>query len=261
MTPPPEQAVQDGPGRAAQARAQEAYAQQARLARQNGWIVEYLPLVRHVVQKVAANLGPGRVDEEDLISAGTVGLVRAARAYDPAKHAEFKTYAYIRIRGAVLDELRGLSFVPASTWRHLKRIRDCHQAFVEAEGRVPSDEELAARSGLALDRYYETLEKGRRRHFLSIHGLSDDEPAFGALVPADGTPAPDAEAERRELVAQLTRAIQELPQRDRQVILLYYERDLTMKEAAGVLEVTEARVSQMHASALFKLSVKMRSAS
>jgi RNA polymerase sigma factor for flagellar operon FliA len=250
----------DSESRVLQARAKEAYEQEARLARQDQWILQYLPLVRHVVQKVTAHLGR-HGDQDDLVSAGTVGLVRAARAYDPGRHAEFKTYAYIRIRGAVIDELRGWSFVPAATWRQFRTIRDSHRAFVEAEGRPPSDEELAARSGLGLDRYYETLEQARQRHFLSIHGLSDDQPAFGNLLPADRSSSPDAEAERKELIARLTRAIQELPDRDRQVILLYYERDLTMKEAAAVLDVTEARISQMHASALFKLSMKMRSAS
>jgi RNA polymerase sigma factor for flagellar operon FliA len=245
------------PLKALRSKARQAYEAESRLARENQLIVDYLPLVRHIVQRVAAHLGRP-VDYDDLVSAGTVGLVRAARAYDASKHAEFKTYAYIRIRGAVIDELRDLSFVSPAIHRAVERIHQVHDEFVAAEGREPSDEELAGRCGIGLDRYYATLEQARRQHFLSIHGLADGEPALGNLIPASGDTSPDTQAERKELLERLTRAVQQLPERDRQVILLYYERDLTMKEAAEVLEVTESRISQMHASALFKLSMKMR---
>ncbi len=257
MTTPPDIA-QRKPPPALRTRAREAYEAQARETRENEWILEYLPLVRHVVQKVAAHLGR-RFDREDLISAGTLGLVRAARAYDPTRHAEFKTYAYIRIRGAVIDELRSLSHRTVSVHRQIGRIQEAYDALMSAEGRAPSDEAVAERAGLTIDAYYHTVEEARRQHFLSIHGLSDDAPTLENLIPADACDGPDREAERREMVARLTRAIQELPERDRRVVLLYYEQDLNMKEIAAVLEVTESRVSQMHASALWKLSLKLRS--
>ncbi len=255
-----EETIQTGPPKALQAKASQVYEEQSRAAREDEWIVRYLPLVRHIVERVASGLG-ARVDREELVSAGTLGLVRAARAYDASKHADFKTYAYIRIRGAVIDELRNLSFVSPSVHRLVRRIREAHEAFVAEHGRPPADEELAEQAGLGIEKFYRTVEQARRQHFLSIHGLSDDKPALGNLIPADERTSPEREAERRETLARLTRAVQELPERDRKVILLYYERDLTMKEAAEVLEVTESRISQMHASALFKLSVKMRSPS
>lgn len=255
-----EDSVQTDPPPALRAKASEAYREQSRTAMEDELIVQYLPLVRHIVERVASGLGR-RIDREELVSAGTLGLVRAARAYDTSKHAEFKTYAYIRIRGAVIDELRNLSFVSPSIHRLVRRIRRAHEAFVVDVGRPPSDEELAERAEIGIEKFYRTMEQARSQHFLSIHGLSEDQPALGNLIPADQTPSPESEAQRREQLARLTQAVKELPERDRKVILLYYERDLTMKEAAQVLGVTESRISQMHASALFKLSMKMRSPS
>lgn len=244
---------------AMRAKISEAYARQSREDGQEKLILDHLPLVKHIVQRIAAQLSY-RKDVDDLISAGTLGLVRAARAYDPGRNAEFKTYAYVRIRGAVIDELRGRSFAPARTHGQLRRIRQAYQTHRAAHGKPPEDTELAAEAGMTLTRLYKTLEEARKQHFLSIHGLSDDDPALGALTPRDPDPAPDEQVERKELLERLAAAIRELSKRDRLVILLYYERDLTMKEAAEVLGVTESRVSQLHASALFKLAMKLKGA-
>ena len=248
------------PPKMLQARANEAYGRQGRDAQEEQWILQYLPLVRHIVQKIAEPMSY-RVDLEDLISAGTLGLVKAARAYDTNKEAEFKTYAYIRIRGAVLDELRSRSFVPTATIGQLRRIEAAHRKLAVDLGRPPGDDELAAEVGVSLEQLYRTLQEARRTHFLSIHGLADEESALGSLVPPDDSPSPLAEAERRELSGRLAGAIRELPERDRHILLLYYDRDLTMKETAEVLGITESRVSQLHASALFKLSMKLKEAS
>lgn len=248
------------PAKTLQAKASEAYVAQSRDTREQEWITSHLPLVRHVVQKIASSLRR-RPDYEELISAGTLGLVKAARAYDPGKHAEFATYAYIRIRGAVLDELRGRSFTSPAANRSVQKVREAYALFHAAQGRPPCDEELAAQAGMTVARLYQTLEDARRRHFLSIHSLSEDHPELGALLTADETDSPSPQAERRELLERLTRAVQAMPERDRTLILLYYERDLTMKEIAEVLNVTESRVSQMHAGALFRLSMKLGGAS
>jgi RNA polymerase sigma factor FliA len=245
------------PSRVLQANASEAYATHSQKAREEEWIVSHLPMVRHIVNKIAGHLGPS-ADMDDLISAGTLGLVKAARAFDPSKHAEFGTYAYIRIQGEVIDELRGRSFVPAESNRAIRRVQEAHQMFQSVHSRTPDDEELAAQAGLPVEKLFKTLEDARRRHFMSIHGLSDEEPSLGDLLPDNNEDAPESRAERTELAELLAQAIQELPERDRTVILLYYERDLTMKEIAATLEITESRVSQMHAGALFRLSMRMR---
>ncbi len=245
------------PDKALRAKATEAYARQSRESLEEKWILGCLPLVRHIVQKVTASFSLGNADMEDLISAGTLGLVKAARGFDPTMNAEFRTYAYIRIRGAVIDELRRRSFFPSTAHAQIRRIRKAHRQYTEANGHPPSDEELAAESGVSVQQLYRTLEGARKQHFLSIHGLNEEQSALGLFLPPDDSPSPDVQAERKELLARLAQAIQELPKRDRSILLLYYERDLTMKEVAKVLDVTESRVSQLHASALFKLSMKL----
>ena len=240
----------------ARARASKAYAQQSRQAAEEEWILAYLPLVRHIVQRVTRTLG-SHGDVEDLISAGTVGLVKAARAFDPSKEVEFKTYAYIRIRGAVIDELRGRSFVPAAVHNEIRRVRQAYERHLATTGKPPADEELAAVAGVSVEKLYKLWEEARKQNFLSIHGLADDQPNAAAFHPPAREPSPDRQAERKELLQKLTDAVAALPKRDRLAVLLYYDRDLTMKESAHVLGVTESRFSQMHARAIFRLAVKM----
>jgi len=242
---------------ALRAKISQAYARQSREALEERWILECLPMVRHIARKITSYLSRD-VEIEDLISAGTVGLVKAARTYDPDKDTQFKTYAYIRIRGAIIDELRGRSFVPAAIHAQIKNIRRAHESFLSVNGRTPDDAELARQAGISQDQLYRTLQEARKRHFLSIHGLSEDQPTMEGLAMTDKSPSPEAQAERKETLQRMTKAIAELPKRDRLLLLLYYERDLTMKEIAEVLELTESRVSQLHAGALFKLSMKLK---
>ena len=239
------------------ARADEAYGQQTRQSMEEQWIVQHLPLVRHVVQKVTAPFAGG-VDTEDLISAGTLGLVKAARSFDTGREAAFKTYAYIRIRGAVIDEMRKNSFVPATTFGQYRRVEAAHQKLAAKFGRPPEDDELAGELGISLEQLYRTLQEARKAHFLSIHGLSDDDPAMDSLVPPDAGPSPAVAAEREEMLRRLTEAIKQLSERDRTILILYYDRDLTMRETAEVLGITESRVSQLHASTLFKLAMELK---
>jgi len=241
------------------AKARQAYARHSRESLEEKWILENLPLVRHVVQKIVSQLSR-KIDTEDLISAGTLGLVKAARAYNADRKAEFRTYAYIRIRGAVIDELRGRSFAPSNVLRQIRRMQETYQRFQNNQGRPPTDEQLAGELGISEAQLYRTLQEARRQNFLSIHGLMEDSPVLGSFIPPDKGPSPQEQAERKEMLERLAKALAELPERDRTVLLLYYERDLTMKEAAAVLNVTESRVSQLHASALFKLSMKLRTA-
>ena len=257
MSPGAREATHSAPATALRAKISEAYARQSREVIEERWILDHLPLVRHVVYKITGPLSYNG-DLDDLISAGTLGLVKAARAFDTTRDSGFKTYAYIRIRGAVLDELRSRSFVPSSVHSQLRSIRRAYEALSAETGSPPEDEALAARTGIAVEQLYRTLAEARKQNFLSIHGLDEDRPALGAFVPPDISPGPADEAERKEMLDKLARAIRELPRRDRLVVLLYYERDLTMKEAARVLGITESRVSQIHSSALFKLSMKLR---
>ncbi len=244
------------PDQALRSRMNQAYKQQSRQSMEEKWILDHLPLVKHIVKKIMCNLG-GRIERDDLISAGTVGLVKAAQSFDPDRGVGFKTYAYIRVRGAIIDELRSTSFVPAAVHKEIRTIREMYNSLFTENGRAPSDEELANSAGMTMGKLYKTLEEARKQNFMSIHGLDDDKPGFESSLPSDNSLPPDEIAERKEMLEKLTSAIAEMPKRDRHILLLYYERDLTMKETASVLGVTESRVSQLHASALFKLSMKL----
>lgn len=255
MNAQPSQAMP--PPRTLRARAQKAYADPSREAFEERLILDYLPLVRHVVTRVAENLTQA-ADMEDLISAGTIGLIKAARGYDPSRKAGFKTYAYIRVRGAVIDELRKRSFVPSAIHGKIRRIQEAYQRLAGRHGRSPTNEELAEAVGMSLGQLYRTLQKARNQHFLSIHGLTEQESTMGDFIASGDQASPQAQVERAELRQRLAEAIGELPEKERLVVLLYYERDLNMKETAKVLKVTESRVSQLHASAILRLSTKLR---
>ncbi|MBN1974887.1 MAG: FliA/WhiG family RNA polymerase sigma factor [Sedimentisphaerales bacterium] len=224
---------------------------------ENERILKFLPMVNKIARQVVSYLKPP-LSFEDMVSAGTVGLVRAARDFDSSRGVEFKTYAYIRIKGAILDELRGWSFVPANLHNQIKEAQRISREIMEQTGSAPSDEKLAEKLGMSLEDLYQMLEKGRAQHFVSLDSSSDESPALGSELVANQAIAPDEQIERQELISILAKAIQQLPEKPRRIILLYYNQNLTMKQIAEVLEITEPRVSQLHASALFNLSVKLR---
>ncbi len=223
----------------------------------DGQIAELLPMVYKIARQVVTYLKPP-LSFEDMVSAGTVGLVRAARDFDPSHQAEFKTYAYIRIRGAILDELRCWSFVPANLNKRIREARELSRKITEQTGIAPSDSELAEELGITVEELYETLENARAQHFMSLDDSSDDSPALGLLLAASRGSSPEDRIEKAELVEKLAEAIELLLEKQRQVVLLYYQQQLTMKQIAEILEITESRVSQLHASALFSLSIKLR---
>jgi RNA polymerase sigma factor for flagellar operon FliA len=220
-------------------------------------ITELLPMVHKIASRVVTYLKPP-LTFEDMISAGTVGLVRAARDFDPSYQAEFKTYAYIRIKGAILDELRGWSFMPENLRKRISIAQQLSRKITEQTGTAPADTELAKQLGITIEELYETFENARAQHFISLDGFNEDSPVLANLLTSSNSVAPEEKIEREELIETLTEVIRQLSERNRQVILLYYHQQLTMKQIADILEITESRVSQLHASALFHLSVKLR---
>lgn len=219
-------------------------------------VLELLPLVRKIARRAVSYLKPP-LSFEDLVSAGTVGLLKAARDFDASHQAEFKTYAFIRIKGAVLDELRRASLLPSSVNRQIRTALELSRKIAEQTGSPPTDEDLAQQLGVPVEELYELFENARAQRFISLDALGEEQPALGDLLPADQSDTPDSLLEKTELVEALTQAIQELDERRIQIIVLYYKQHLTMKEIAEVLEITESRVSQLHASALFTLSARL----
>jgi RNA polymerase sigma factor for flagellar operon FliA len=223
-------------------------------------IVQFLPMVHKIAHRVAVYLKPP-LSFEDLVSAGTVGLVRAARDFDLSHQVEFQTYAYIRIKGAILDELRSSSLLPANVNKQIRNARQLCQKIIEQTGNSPTDEELAEKLEITVEEVYQLFENARIQNFVSIDGLMGEHSSPSGFISAHhgrDAATPDKQLEQAELVEKLSEAIQQLDQRQRQVILLYYQQHLTMKQIADLFKITESRVSQLHSSALFSLSVKLR---
>lgn len=235
----------------------KAYGKQTRKDREDKMILDFLPMVYKIVNKVVSYLHPP-LSKDDLVSAGTIGLVKAARDFDTSRDVEFKTYAYIRVKGAVIDELRGWSFAPSSLKKQFDRAQEVLAELTEKNGVAPDDDQLAKALDMTTVKMYKMFENARARHFLSIHGLSDEGPTLGASLVSPNAEMPDDRMVFEEMKVQLAKAISELNEKQRKIVILYYTKELTMKEIATVLEITESRVSQLHASSMFKLSGKLK---
>lgn len=220
-------------------------------------IMQFLPMVNSIARKATSYLRPP-LSFEDLVSAGTIGLVKAARDFDASHGAQFKTYAYIRIRGAILDELRSASMLPSNLNRQVRTAMESYQRITKERGLPPTDEELAAELDITTEELYSLYESSRASKFVSLDASEPEGATLsGSLASAQAT-SPDEKLERAELVEELTKAIGQLDEKRRQIIILYYQQHLTMKQIAETLGITESRISQLHASAVFNLSAKLR---
>lgn len=237
------------------AAARNAYSRQKTLPVDDDLVTQFLPMVHKIVQRVVIYLRPP-LSREDLVSAGIIGLLKAARAYDPSHEAEFQTYAYIRIKGAVLDELKSQSFIPAGVNKQIRQIETVRNELMEQNGNAPTDEELAHKLQIPMDKLYRIFESARAKHFTSLDN-SDESFLSGYSSLSDETDEPSRHLEHAELTDKLAEAIGKLDEKERQLIILYYQQELTMKQIAEVFGLTEPRVSQLHAKALYSLSIKL----
>ena len=225
-------------------------------------ILTYAPLVKYVAGRLGSGL-PAHIDEGDLVSYGLLGLIGAIERYDPARDVKFETYAVARIRGAIIDELRAMDWVPRSV---RSRARDIERAIGELEaktGRAPSDEEISAKLGLTQEELDEALSEIARSSIAALDELWTVSGADGdqiALIDTiEDTDAPDpqrslTQTEMREAIAD---SISRLPEREKLVITLYYYEELTLREIGEVLGVTESRVSQLHTKAILRLKARL----
>jgi RNA polymerase sigma factor FliA len=211
----------------------------------------HLSQVKFIAERLAAKLPPS-VDIDDLMGAGMLGLLDAVDKFDPDKGVMFKTYAEMRVRGAMLDSLRDLDWAPRSMRR---RAREIEAAYVEAErtrGRS-SDADVAAVLNMPVNEFQTLLGQLRGLTVTALDGLEDDENGRTPSLASDVSQTPLALYERNEVRDLLADAIDQLPDRERQVVALYYVDELTMKEIGSVLGVTESRVSQIHTQAIIRL--------
>src|SRR3954468_9666006 len=216
-------------------------------------VESHLPLVKFVADRIAVKL-PASVDRDDLISAGMIGLLDAIDKYDSSRGVMFKTYAEMRVRGAILDSLRDLDWAPRSMRRRAREIEAAYQQIEQHYNRPAKEEEVASQLGLSMQEFQRLLGDLRG---LTVTGLDyeDDEDAVtrARQIPADPAQTPLAQYEQSETRERLVTAIDKLPERERQVMALYYLEELNMKEVGAVLGITESRVSQVHTQAIVRL--------
>jgi RNA polymerase sigma factor FliA len=225
-------------------------------------ILEYASVIKYIAQRIATRLPP-HISVDDLMNAGVIGLIDAIEKYDPSRDNTFKTYAEFRIRGAMLDELRALDWVPRSIRQKEHALDRAYEELERRLGRSASDEEVAVVLGLPLNDFYDWLNQVKGVSLLSLESLglrSSDGEAVNLLdlLPSDDTESPARVLQVRRLKESVGRAIDDLPYQEKVVISLYYYEELTMKEIGKVLEITESRVSQIHTKAIFHLRTKLK---
>ncbi len=209
----------------------------------------WLPLVQKVADRMARRLPPA-VDKGDLIGAGTVGLIDAIEKYDPIRCDRFAAYAEIRIRGAMLDELRAMDWVPRSVRHKGARLDDAMHQLSQRLGHAPLHGEAAAFLGLSATAFAELRRDAKPTTLLS----ADETASEGtARFPVDERAVPDQELAAKEMKQRVAQAITRLPERERQVLSLYYVEELKLKEIGEIFGVTESRICQIHTAAVARV--------
>jgi RNA polymerase sigma factor for flagellar operon FliA len=218
-------------------------------------VQEYAPLVKRIANHLRGRL-PDGVDQDDLIQVGLIALLEAARQYSPAKGASFETYAGIRVRGAMLDEVRSSDWTPRSVYRRQRELTAAIQAVENRTGKPADAREIATEMGLSLEEYFRlvTAAAAHRLFSLDQDGEDGDMPVYQIQDPDS---EPSAELESDEFRQALTDAIRALPEREALVMSLYYEEELNLKEIGEVLGVTESRVCQIHGQALARVRARI----
>lgn len=222
-------------------------------------ITECLPLVKFVAHRISARL-PAHVEVDDLIHSGILGLMDAVKKFEPGRNVKFKTYAEQRIRGAILDGLRDLDWVPRSLRRKKKDIENAYHLLEQQLGRAATDEEVADYLGMTLDELNKSLDelKGVTLGTFVDAGEDGEGESLISFVPDPDAEDPQVLLQSHELHSILKEAVDKLPTKERFVVQLYYFDELTMKEIGTLLNITESRVSQLHTKSMLRLRGKLK---
>jgi RNA polymerase sigma factor for flagellar operon FliA len=225
------------------------------------FIKQYAPLVKYVAGKVAVGM-PHNVEFDDLVGFGVFGLLDAIDKFDPDKNVKFKTYAVTRIRGAIFDELRTIDWVPRSVRQKTREMEEAIGSLEAQLGRTATDQEIANSLGLDEKEFIKTMIKISGTTMLSLNdvwfsGDENDKVSIGDSIESPSSLNPDVIVEKDEIRRVIIEAIEELPDKEKKILVLYYYEDLTLKEIGEVLEVTESRVSQLHTKAILRLRAKL----
>ncbi|MGK0444780.1 MAG: RNA polymerase sigma factor for flagellar operon FliA [Bermanella sp.] len=222
----------------------------------NQLVEEYATLVKRIGHHLKGRLPPS-VQLDDLIQSGMIGLIEAARKYEPSKGASFETYAGIRIRGAMLDEIRKGDWAPRSVHRNSRKISEAIRYVESQTGRDAQDHEVAEALEMTLDEYHQHLQDGLGSRLFSFEDLlSQPGEREGDLISRDDS-GPLEGLQSQHFQQHLAKAIAKLPEREQLVLALYYDEELNLKEIGAVLDVSESRVSQIHSQAALRLRARL----
>ena len=225
-------------------------------------ILHYSPLVKYVAGRVRVGL-PGTLDSADFVSSGVFGLIDAIERFEPHRHIKFETYAIARIRGAIIDELRALDWIPRSLRQKAREIEQASVRLEQKHGRTPSESEIAAELGVTLHELHQVFSKlslvnvAALDELLALPTQSGDRIPLMETLEDGGAPDPVALFEVQETRALLARAVNSLPDRDKTVVTLYYFEGMTLAQIGEVLGVSESRVCQIHTKAVLTLRGKL----
>ena len=226
-------------------------------------VVAYSPLVKYVAGRMSSGL-PAHVEEADLISYGLIGLINAIERFEPDRDIKFETYAITRVKGAIIDELRALDWVPRSVRARARQIERAHGKLEHRLHRTPTDEEMARELGLTIDEFQESLLKISTSTVVALDELwtvgdsAGDQVSLLDTLHDPDAPDPEKLLDAAELRERLAAAIAALPDREKLVISLFYYENLSLREIGEVLGVTESRVSQMHTKAVLRLKSRLQ---
>ena len=225
----------------------------------NTMLKQYSPLVRRLAHQMIAKL-PANVEIDDLIQVGMIGLTDALSRFDPGQGVQFETFATQRIRGAMLDELRGNDYLSRGIRKQQRSIEAAVHRLQQSLGRAPAESEIAREMGVSLLEYQELLGKVRGTQLVYLEDMAGDDGDADYLDRhvADDAMNPLAQLQDHRMRGALVEAIKHLPEREQYVMSMYYEHDMNLKEIAAVLKVTESRVCQLHSQSIARLRVKLR---
>lgn len=226
-----------------------SYRTKLTLEQRNALVETHLSQIKFIAERIAMRL-PFPMEISELINIGVLGLLDAVDKFDPNRGVQFKTYAELRIKGAILDSLREQDWAPRSLRRRARELQSAYSEIEKKHGRSATEEEVAAKLNIPLAELQTLLSELR---WVSIIDLDGENELLKKQIPDSLSKAPLLLYEKKELRQKLTTAIDNLPERERQVIALYYVEELTMKEIGQVLDITESRISQLHTQAMLRL--------
>ena len=226
-------------------------------------VLEHTALIKYIVNRIAVRL-PSHIDLDDLYSTGVIGLIDAIDKYDPEKNCKFKTYAEFRIKGAILDQLRSLDWVPRSVRQKSRKLERAYGEIEQRLGRAATDDEVADSLGLEIDKFHTMLNQVRGISMVNLEEVrgtnsdGDRTGTFADIIEDVHSENPFASLKLLETKNVISDTIGVLPEKERLVVSLYYYEDLNMKEIGGILGITESRVCQIHTKAVMRLRSKLK---